>query len=627
MELLSKIKKLSKTSDVDELSKIAAQCASDLKTWYEEKEKPNYRLLKLLKNYVFYLNESDSDLEYRNSLLTAIAKTLIRTAEFDLTIKDYPDKVRAYNKERISLCDELVKEDKQPVDEASDKPYDVTIIIATYNQIELTKLCLTSIFNNTDDVLYELYLIDNGSNDGTYEYFKQDSRVKLIRLEENTGLLLALHIFYESDLGGGKFWLYMNNDVLVTPRWLSNMLKCIKSDPKIGSVLPVTNRAAPFMCIQPPFGLYDLDDVQRFGEEYNNSNSKMWQDWAIYYGFVLLVRPSVRKKFGYYEDCFYYPFYYSDGDIIISQVAAGYRAVQSRDTYVHHFDGGHTDTRNRREMLAGGEKLFHEKHGFLPTDIERTLPAITVASTTVTPVNANANLASNAASRGTGAASNILFLGSGRIHPIMQLQHLNEIVGNKNVRYFAAGAIEQPILDKLNKSVQYKLLDSWYDVEAVFDGEVFDSVIYLESITDLRNPLKLLKSLYNRLCTNGKLYLMLENAGNLRTVNNSIMSRSISLRDAVRLKKASLMTLGDMLKLLGEAGYSVETVESIFYDEVYTYTRLSTLEKYRNLVEKINADEADRAEQSLKTQAYNIVARKPDVLNKEDTLEKSLFSK
>lgn len=47
----------------------------------------------------------------------------------------------------------------------------VSIVILTYNQLELTKKCIESIEKNTD-VNYELVFVDNASSDGSPEFLE-----------------------------------------------------------------------------------------------------------------------------------------------------------------------------------------------------------------------------------------------------------------------------------------------------------------------------------------------------------------------------------------------------------------------------------------------------------------------
>ncbi len=590
--------------DAQELNQDLLSLRHALLQYYKEQVASDERLLKLLDNLIFYVSDEGASLPYRSEILSALATTFYKTADFDLNIRPDAKKVKQRNDDIIRYCESLKSEKKLPVEEQSDKPYDITIFMATYNQLELTKLCLQSIFDHTNDVTYELFLIDNGSTDGTFEYFKDNKSIKLIRLVENVGLLPALHVFYESYLDSGKFWLYMNNDVVVTPRWALNMLTCIKSDAKIASVMPTTNRAAPFVCIDQPFGLYDLEQIYEFGETFNISQPAKWQDWIIYYGFVLLSRPSVRRKLGYYEDGFYFSFYYSDGDVILSQLKAGYRAVQARDTYVHHFDGGHTVLQHRRKMLASGEKHFFKKYDFFPTDIEKTIPTILKS--------------------GTETYQNVLFAGSSRLHVYLQAKAINNIYKSFDKRYFATDTYEFLKLEQFGEDIAFEPIESWYDIDKVFEGEQFDAIIYQEDILKLRNPRRFLANVFKRLRTNGRLFFISENSGSLLAMNYILMSKRTSPRDEIRVRKNCVTHFDELLHMVLESGFTLDKVEDYYYNETFTYANLDTIENYRHL---LSQEDVNSFERNIRVPGRNICIRKPITVNTQNTLEELLYKR
>src|SRR5437867_9718000 len=52
---------------------------------------------------------------------------------------------------------------------------DVSIVIPVFNKLAFTRQCLDRIWRNTsDDVPYEVIVVDNGSADGTRERFKTE---------------------------------------------------------------------------------------------------------------------------------------------------------------------------------------------------------------------------------------------------------------------------------------------------------------------------------------------------------------------------------------------------------------------------------------------------------------------
>ena len=115
--------------------------------------------------------------------------------------------------------------------------YDLTIIIQGYNHLEdATKQCLKSLFEHLPGKLkYELILVNNGSSDGTKEFFERFHPTKQFDPAVNYGGQLALYRIYE-----GKYILFISNDVFVLHHSIRNMLRCVNSNPDISFLVPQT---------------------------------------------------------------------------------------------------------------------------------------------------------------------------------------------------------------------------------------------------------------------------------------------------------------------------------------------------------------------------------------------------
>lgn len=120
--------------------------------------------------------------------------------------------------------------------EKQEKPA-VSIIIPVFNKIEYTKKCIESILKNTNEG-FEVLVVDNGSNDGTEEYFaeitKSENRIRYIKNPENLGFAAANNI--AALKAKGEYLVFLNNDTEVQAGWLENMLKVAQNDEKVGAV-------------------------------------------------------------------------------------------------------------------------------------------------------------------------------------------------------------------------------------------------------------------------------------------------------------------------------------------------------------------------------------------------------
>src|SRR4051812_48492871 len=65
---------------------------------------------------------------------------------------------------------------------------DLTISIINYKTRDLTARCLDSILNKDWQIKFQIFLVDNASEDGSVEFFKKSyPKVKLIESKKNLG--------------------------------------------------------------------------------------------------------------------------------------------------------------------------------------------------------------------------------------------------------------------------------------------------------------------------------------------------------------------------------------------------------------------------------------------------------
>lgn len=87
----------------------------------------------------------------------------------------------------------------------------VSVIIVNYNTLELTKNCIRSIIQHTQEIPYEIILVDNASSDGSADAIEKDfPQVKLIRIDKNIGFGPANNVAVK--VSKGKFLFFLNSD-------------------------------------------------------------------------------------------------------------------------------------------------------------------------------------------------------------------------------------------------------------------------------------------------------------------------------------------------------------------------------------------------------------------------------
>ena len=248
-------------------------------------------------------------------------------------VKALQDQVRAWiQSQRVALG---------LVEEASARDSElVSIVLLGYNQLAFTKLCVESVLVNSDRP-FELILVDNGSVDGTGEYFRnlaaQDSRIKTILNPRNLGFAVGCNQGIAE--AKGDYVLFLNNDTIVPRNWLSLMHAHFEARPSRGAVGAVSN------CVSGPQQLQKVpvpnhpdarEAILAFGDEVAATKRGEGFEFPRLVGFCLMVRRAVLDKIGGFDPHFGIG-NYEDDDLCLRIRTAGFETWVAADVYVHHF--------------------------------------------------------------------------------------------------------------------------------------------------------------------------------------------------------------------------------------------------------------------------------------------------
>ena len=110
---------------------------------------------------------------------------------------------------------------------------DLSIIIVSWNVKELLKKNLKEIYQNTKNISFEIFVIDNNSQDKTVEMIKKKfPQVNLIINNHNTGFAKANNQGIKK--AKGKYILLLNPDMKVLDNTLENMVAWMDKNKKAG---------------------------------------------------------------------------------------------------------------------------------------------------------------------------------------------------------------------------------------------------------------------------------------------------------------------------------------------------------------------------------------------------------
>ena len=102
----------------------------------------------------------------------------------------------------------------------------VSVIVLNFNAKEFLVNCIDSIFDSNYQN-FEVILVDNASNDQTYQICKEKhSRINLIINEKNLGYCGGNNVGIKK--AKGEFIIILNPDTVVEPNWITEFLKSYK---------------------------------------------------------------------------------------------------------------------------------------------------------------------------------------------------------------------------------------------------------------------------------------------------------------------------------------------------------------------------------------------------------------
>lgn len=229
-------------------------------------------------------------------------------------------------------------------------PGAVTIVIPAHNNLAYSRICIESLQRNTPPG-YRLVLVDNGSTDGSPEYFDTASGAEVVRHTENLGFAAGVNAGLRRAEGHA---LILNNDTYLPPGWFEPLLAVLDADPKAGLVGPVSNHVSGPQLID---GL-SLDSpaaIEAYGSERARTRAGQTRAADRLVGFCMLIRGACLADIGLFDERFGLG-NFEDDDYGRRAIAAGYSLRIADASFVYHF----------------GHRTFHAL-AFTPDDFDALL--------------------------------------------------------------------------------------------------------------------------------------------------------------------------------------------------------------------------------------------------------------
>lgn len=234
----------------------------------------------------------------------------------------------------------------------------VTGSIVTYNNISTIAKTLETLFGETKDIDFKLYVLDNGSSDGTPEFIEKNyPDVTVIRSGKNVGFGAGHNIIINQVKS--KYHAVINPDIVLTQNAVKKMADYMDENPDIGLLSPricfpdgrdqILGKRNPHLKYLVASRLRG-DEPSKLLREYAMLDCDLSKPTEIENatGCFMFIRTDVLKSIGGFDDGFF--MYFEDADLArrINEVS---KCVYYPDAVVNHV-WGRDSKRNFKLMLV-----------------------------------------------------------------------------------------------------------------------------------------------------------------------------------------------------------------------------------------------------------------------------------
>ncbi len=226
----------------------------------------------------------------------------------------------------------------------------LSILITSYKNASLLKLCINSFKENLKGLSYEIIVADSETGEEIKDLMKEDfSEIEFIANKKNVGYgFLSNQLFKKAQ---GDFYFIVNADIIIKDDAVQKLLNYLENNPEVGVIGPKlinfdnSTQASFFRFYRITTIIYRRTflknlpwakkELNRFLMKDIRKNKPFECDWIM--GSALMMRSETAEKVGFMDARFF--MYFEDVDWCWRVWENGLRVVYNPLVKVYHYHG------------------------------------------------------------------------------------------------------------------------------------------------------------------------------------------------------------------------------------------------------------------------------------------------
>lgn len=231
---------------------------------------------------------------------------------------------------------------------------DLSIVIVNFNTRKIILDCINSIHTHTEEISFEILVVDNHSTDGSQQAIKETfPHVPLIENKDNRGFSVANNQALR--ISRGRYTVLLNSDTLLTENCFAKIVRYLDDHPEFAILSPeILNphgEPCPMRLWEDTAGDAILKIIGRYdpASEFKKMGVRESREVEAIGGSCFVIRRQIFESTGLFDENYF--LYNEEDDFCRRARRLGHKICYYPETRVKHLLGQSTHQPEIREKV------------------------------------------------------------------------------------------------------------------------------------------------------------------------------------------------------------------------------------------------------------------------------------